>query len=109
MQEAETPELWLIKANITRKRAEEKRLKKEIDELLKQMKLFQCNRLVARFNAKYPVGSKVSWRHSPIDEYQEYTVKRPAFLSNGQPVVYFIETSGFCSIDPIFIQKKQRK
>jgi hypothetical protein len=62
--------------------------------------------IVTEFNKKHPVGSTVYWRASshPGTSYLKLTVKSPAFNSHGTPVVFFAEKSGFCSIEPHFLE-----
>lgn len=61
--------------------------------------------LVERFNKRFPIGAKVQWRSIGKDDvpFEEVTVKSAAFDSHGQAVVFFEERSGYCSIDPRFV------
>jgi hypothetical protein len=65
-------------------------------------------KLVARFNKKYPVGSVVFWRTTPHDEYKPMTVKFSAQLVNNQPVTWFVEKKTYCSIDPLFVNYRKK-
>jgi hypothetical protein len=60
--------------------------------------------LVGKFNAKFPVGSTVQFRTSQDNEYRPVTVARPAYIApNQHAVTFFEEISGFCSVDPMFV------
>jgi len=65
-----------------------------------------AEKMVAKFNRLYPVGDGVYWRSYVSDAapYKYMTVKTPAFVANGQPVVFFQERSGYCSIEPEFVK-----
>lgn len=64
-----------------------------------------ANYLVNKFNSTFPVGSKVHWRSVGKDgvPYKTVTVKEPAYLMNGQPVTFFEERRGCCSIEEAFV------
>lgn len=62
--------------------------------------------IVTEFNKKHPVGSSVYWRAMAVESssYRKMTVKSEAFNSHGTSVVFFEEKSGFCSIEPQFLE-----
>lgn len=67
----------------------------------------QAQELVDKFNALYPIGSKVMHRTMAIKSapFVERTVRTEAYLSNSmQPVAHFEEISGYCSIEADFVQ-----
>lgn len=61
--------------------------------------------LIIKFNERFPAGSKVRWRPAAVHgvPYETMTVKYPAYDNYGQPVVFFYERSGCCSIEPDFV------
>lgn len=65
---------------------------------------------VQEFNIKYPVDSVVYWRNyggiASEDEepYVRHTVRAPAFITNGVPVVFFNERAGYCAIDKTHVK-----
>lgn len=59
--------------------------------------------LIETFNQRFPVGSKCRWRSALSQPYTEVTIKHAAYDSHGQAVAFFQERSGFCSIDPRFV------
>lgn len=66
---------------------------------------FSTKRLIEMFNKRFPVGSRVRWRSVGNDsaEYQLVIVRSPAYDMHGQPVVFFEERSGCCSIMEQFV------
>lgn len=65
-----------------------------------------CERMVAEFNDRFPVGSVVLWRSASIPEepFKPYKVRSAAYLNNGKTPVVFLEgKSGFVSIEPEFL------
>lgn len=65
----------------------------------------KVTKLVNKFNSLFPVGTKVHWRSVGRDgvPYQIVTVQHPAYVSHGQPVVFFEERRGYCSIEENFV------
>lgn len=64
----------------------------------------RIKRIVEVFNKYYPVGSLVQWKPTTRSEAIEVTVKHPAYPHYGQAVAFFEERSGFCSIEPQFLE-----
>lgn len=59
--------------------------------------------LVAQFNDKYPVGSKLRWKPVyPGKDEVTVTVKTLAFVRHNQPLVFFEEYAANCSIETEF-------
>jgi hypothetical protein len=61
--------------------------------------------LIDAFNEMFPIGSKCLWRSvaDGKEKHKELTVRSKAFDSYGQAVVFFEEISGYCSIEPQFV------
>jgi hypothetical protein len=64
--------------------------------------IIRANLIVNEFNKKYKIGDKILWK--PVASFGftpvEVTLKEKAFLNYGNPVAFFKERSGFCSIEP---------
>lgn len=63
----------------------------------------RVEKLIAGFNALYPVGATLEFRPAVGEDAQTVTVKHPAYNHQGKPVVWFNERTSFCSIEPDFI------
>lgn len=61
--------------------------------------------LIERFNTDFPVGTKLLWRSVGKSgvPHETVTVKHAAYDMHGQPVAFFEERSGCCSILPMFV------
>jgi len=62
--------------------------------------------IVKQFNKWYPVGCTLLWKSisTPNCKPIQVTVKYPAYIAaSGQPVAFFKERSGYCSVEPQFI------
>lgn len=61
--------------------------------------------LVNKFNSLFPVGSKCHWRPIGKDgvEYELMTVDVPARMHGSEPIVWFKERRGMCSIAERFV------
>jgi hypothetical protein len=71
------------------------------DELISQIRL---NLIVKQFNEKHPVGSVVYWKTNVGATAQPMTLQSNAFKHNASAVCYFKERSGFCCIEPNFLE-----
>lgn len=62
--------------------------------------------IVDDFNEHHPVGSTVYWRSMAVEssEYKKMTVQTSAYDHHGMPVCFFKEKSGFCSVEPQFME-----
>lgn len=67
----------------------------------------KAEQLVEKFNSKFPNGSKIQWKPSKYSEPVSVTVKGQAFVTNNTPAVFFHGKSGWCSIDPMFMDYNQ--
>ena len=66
---------------------------------------YDAQQLVNTFNLIYRPGSKVQHRTYSNKEYEHHTVSSPAFVNNShQPVAFFDEISGYCSIERDFVR-----
>lgn len=65
-------------------------------------------KLIERFNKRFPIGSMVRWRSYKDGPLMQMITRTEAFDSNGQPVVFFENKTGFCSIDPMFVDYKSK-
>lgn len=63
----------------------------------------RTEKIIAKFNKMFPVGSTVRWRSSVGSEYQNMTVAHAAYDNHGLAVAFFNEKSGFCSVEPLFV------
>lgn len=72
---------------------------------MKQISQAQAALLVKKFNSMFPVGAECYWRSIGKDgvPFDRLTVRSIAYVSNGQPVVFFEGKSGYCSIEPRFV------
>ena len=63
--------------------------------------------IVKWFNKFHPVGSTVYWRsiNSETVPFQKMTVQSEAYETNSSPVCFFKEKSGFCSVEPQFLER----
>lgn len=62
--------------------------------------------IVKQFNEQFPVGSTLWWKPVANDETEPIlvTVKREAYVAASlEPVCFFHERSGYCSISPEFV------
>ena len=69
------------------------------------IKIIRANLIVKKFNEDFSLGSKVGFMSIANDKNtgKIVTVKSEAFMSHGNPVVFFNEISGYCSIEPEFL------
>jgi hypothetical protein len=86
------------------------KLKFKADPSLPKARLIELLRvelIVEQFNKDYKVGDKVRWRSVKDDSfpYHEYTTLTVAYIAqNGLPCVHFREKSGYCCVEPEFIE-----
>lgn len=71
-----------------------------------QIEIIRANLIVKQFNQNHPVGSAVRWRSTGDDfsPFETVTVESEAFVGRMEPVVFFVEKVGFCSIEPEFLE-----
>lgn len=71
------------------------------------IELLRAELIVKQFNLQWPVSCTLYWRSVALEgfEYKEVTVKSKAYVANsGEPVAFFNEVSGYCSIAPEFVK-----
>lgn len=66
--------------------------------------------LVKKFNSQYKIGDKVNFKSSAFSEAKQVTVKTEAWMQNeNTAVVMFEEVRSYCSIEPMFVEYKEKE
>lgn len=69
------------------------------------VQLVLAQHIVDQFNKKYKIGDPVIWSFEAHGDSNMMFVKTHAFVHHAEPVVFFQNRTGYCSIAPEFIDQ----